>query len=228
MKLGAKLGIVFIALALLATPFLSNAGYDGKMIEIETTVMTPLGKQMKTVQMSEKDLNSIIDKVDSTELQDALISVQNPETEEDEKSKAMEIVEAFIEQLQDTGLIPDAFPVANILGNFLSPKASFILPILSFGHGGITWIPLYPGEAFIGFMFRPIFIQYFGPFAYTATVNVHLLPPRIEYWDLVGTHTMFVLGFVGVYIDLGEIGFGIPDFQFMFGEAFIAGGIDWI
>ena len=129
--------------------------------------------------------------------------------------------------MQDMGLIPDAFPVASILTNLLRPKMSFMLPIISFGHGQ-SWIPLYPGEAFIGFMLRPIFMQYFGPFGYSGTLNIHLLPPRIEYWDMVGTHTLFVLGFVGVYIDLGQIGFGIPDLQFLFGEALIAGGVDWL
>ncbi|KAA0000923.1 MAG: hypothetical protein FE046_02945 [Thermoplasmata archaeon] len=224
MKMGAKISIVCVAIALIITPFLANAGYEGKKVSVNTTVITPLGKETKTIEVSESDAEFIGKK--ALELQDALVVVTNPDADEDERSKAMEIVEEFIYKLQEMGLVPATFPVASILSTFMSPKLAFLLPILSFGHG-ISWIPMYPGEAFIGFMFRPIFMQYFGPFGYSGTLNVNLIPPRIEYWDMVGTHTLFVLGFVGVYIDLGQIGFGIPDLQFLFGEAAIAGGMDW-
>lgn len=227
MKMGAKLCVVLVAAGLLSTGFLVNAGYEGKSVDISTTVITPTGKEVRTISLSDKDIISIEKTIKSGEVQNALATLENPDANDNDTTTAKEILEAFLYKMQGMGLIPATFPVVSILSGLFRPKVSFLLPIISFGQG-MSWIPLYPGEAFIGFMLRPIFMQYFGPFGYSGTLNVHLLPPRIEYWDMVGTHTLFVLGFVGVYIDLGQIGFGIPDLQFLFGEALVAGGVDWM
>jgi hypothetical protein len=224
MRWGTKIGIVLLAVALVSTPFLANAGYEGKKIEVSATVLTPVGKEVKIIELSEKDVKLLEKK--AMEVEDAIKVLTDPDADDDEKSLAMEIIEAFINKLIELGLIPAGFPVAKILANFLSPKMDFLLPIISFGRG-FSWIPLYPGEAFIGFMFRPIIMQYFL-LGYTASLNVHLLPPRIEYWDMVGTHTLIVWGFVGIYIDFGKIGYGIPRLQFLMGEALLAGGVDWL
>ncbi len=224
MRWGTKIGIMLLAVALVSTPFLANAGYEGKKIEVSTTVLTPVGKEVKIIELSEKDVKLLEKK--AMEVEDAIKILTDPNADDDEKSLAMEIIEAFINKLIELGLIPAGFPVAKILANFLSPKMDFLLPIISFGRG-FSWIPLYPGEAFIGFMFRPIIMQYFL-LGYTASLNVRLLPPRIEYWDMVGTHTLIVWGFVGIYIDFGKIGYGIPRLQFLMGEALLAGGVDWL
>ncbi|HEC76057.1 MAG TPA: hypothetical protein ENI33_02215 [Thermoplasmatales archaeon] len=220
----AKFVIFVLAVALASTPFLANAGYDGKKVPAETTIITPLGKEVRTVEVSEREIEKIEEK--TFEIQNAIKIVTDPSSDDDEKSKAMEIIEAFISKLQELGLIPGTFPIGQILLNLLSPKLDVMLPIISFGRG-LSWIPLYPGEAFIGFMFRPIIMQYFL-LGYTASLNINLLPPRLEYWDMVGTHTLFVLGFVGIYIDLGKIGYGIPNLQFLIGESLVAGGFDWL
>ncbi|RLF48033.1 MAG: hypothetical protein DRN29_00955 [Thermoplasmata archaeon] len=224
MRWGTKIGIMLLAVALVSTPFLASAGYEGKKIEVSTTVLTPVGKEVKIIELSEKDVKLLEKK--AIEVEDAIKILTDPNADDDEKSLAMEIIEAFINKLIELGLIPAGFPVAKILANFLSPKMDFLLPIISFGRG-FSWIPLYPGEAFIGFMFRPIIMQYFL-LGYTASLNVRLLPPRIEYWDMVGTHTLIVWGFVGIYIDFGKIGYGIPRLQFLMGEALLAGGVDWL
>jgi hypothetical protein len=212
-------------MALVATPFLAQADYQGKRVSVDTTVLTFRGPVKRTIELSEQDVADLVDYVKDENIQSALEVAGNPEAGEDEKTWAEEVIEAFLEKLQNLNLLPDTFPIASFIGKLFSPKVSFLLPVLSFGHGS-SWIPLYPGEAFLGFMLRPIFMNYVGPFGYSGSLNVKLIPPRIEYWDMVGTHVLCVLGFVGVYIDLGQIGFGIPNFQFLAGEALLAGGWD--
>lgn len=220
----AKFVVLVLAVAFVSTPFLGSAGYEGKKITAEATVITPLGKETKKIAVAEKEIEKIEEK--TFEIQNAIKVITDPSSDDDEKSRAMEIIEAFINKLQELGLIPGTFPIAQILMKLLSPKLDVMLPIITFGRG-ISWIPFYPGEAFIGFMFRPIIMQYFL-LGYTASLNINLLPPRLEYWDMVGTHTLFVWGFVGIYIDLGKIGYGIPNLQFLIGESLVAGGFDWL
>ncbi len=223
MRWGTKLVAVLLVAAFALTPFTANAGYEGKKVTVTTNIVTPLGKEVRVVELSEKKVTEI--EKEAIKVEDAIKVVTDPNSDEDEKSVAMEIIEAFIEKLQELGLIPPGFPVMKIITNLMNPKIDFLLPIVSFGRG-FSWIPLYPGEAFIGFMFRPIIMQYFL-FGYTGSINLNLLPPRLEYWDMVGTHTLIVCGFVGIYIDFGKIGYGIPKLQFLMGEALLAGGIDW-
>ena len=227
MRWGAKLGalVIFVMLFLpVAFSGITKAGYEGRRVEIKAEWITPMGKQTKTVVLTEKDVIDLQKQMKKS--QNVLQVLTDPSSDDDEKSKAMEILEELIEKLKEFGLIPKTFTVEKFLISLFNPKLDFILPIISFGSG-FSWIPLYPGEAFIGFMFRPIIMQYFI-LGYTASVNINLLPPRIEYWDMVGTHTLIVWGFVGVYIDFGKIGYGIPNLQFLMGEALFAGGFDWL
>ncbi|RLF51351.1 MAG: hypothetical protein DRN11_02930 [Thermoplasmata archaeon] len=225
MRWGAKLGVMTIAVIFLMPLLMpSNAEYEGKKLQVKAEWITPFGKETKIVEMTEKDIRLLQKQME--ESQDVLKILTDPSSNDDDKNKAIEILEALIEKLKEFGLVPPTFTVEAFLMNLFSPKIDIILPIISFGSG-FSWIPLYPGEAFIGFMFRPIFMQYFLV-GYTASVNLNLLPPRLEYWDMVGTHTLIVWGFVGIYIDFGKIGYGIPNLQFLMGEALFAGGFDWL
>ena len=224
MKWGTQFVALLVVITLASTPFFVHADYEGKKLSAETMILTPMGTETRQIEILEKDLKYIEKK--SSDVQNALTVISNLNSETDEKKVALEKIEEFVDNLKDMGLIPFTFPVTRILTSFLSPKIDLVLPVISLGKG-ISWIPIYPGEAFIGFMFRPIIMQYFF-LGYTASLNINLLPPRIEYWDMVGTHTVFVLGFVGVYIDFGKIGYGIPNLQFVMGEGLLTGGFDWL
>jgi len=143
---------------------------------------------------------------------------------EEETRQAEKILNALFAELREAGLISDGVTPQS-LGLIPNFGMAILNPILSFGRG-CSYIPLYPGEAFLGVLLRPIFIQYFL-LGYTGVFNVVVAPPRIEYWDWVGTQTLMVFGFMGLYIDFASIGVGIPHMQVLLGESLFTAGIDW-
>jgi len=88
----AKFVILMIAVAFVSTPFLANAGYEGKKITAETTIITPLGKEVKKVAVPEKEIERIEEK--TFEIQNAIKVITDPSSDDDEKNRAMEIIEA--------------------------------------------------------------------------------------------------------------------------------------
>ncbi|MEM2935367.1 MAG: hypothetical protein QXF32_03285 [Candidatus Thermoplasmatota archaeon] len=221
MRWGKKTLALAVMVALVATPFIS-AGSNKKEMPVGVTIISPTGSAKKTVQILETDAQRIASKYEKAQ---EAVKIIKSSSNEDEKNKAIQIIEDFLNELVKLGILPANF-VASFIPNFLNPKFDLMPPLISFGSG-FSYIPLYPGEAFLGFMFRPIIIQYFL-LGYTASLSFHLLPPRIEYWDMVGTQTMIICGFVGAYIDFGKIGYGIPNAQFIMGASLLTIGIDWL
>lgn len=183
------------------------------------------GKFLKNeCEISLEEANKIVEKVQE------VVHIYEPYKDKEVKLSPEErrkIEAAFnevLEEMKKIGLIPDNID-ANCLGLLPHLGVAILNPIISIGLG-CSYIPLYPGEAFIGFMLRPIFVQYFFV-GYTGCINFHLIPPRLEYWDWVGTQTFMILGFAGIYIDFASIGFGFPPVQIIMGESLFTAGIDW-
>jgi len=132
-----------------------------------------------------------------------------------------------VDMMVKLDLVPAEYTayVASMLLWPFSPShgVDVLTPIISVGQG-FSWIPLYPGEAFLGIMLRPIFVMY-PIMGYTASLSVNLVPPRIEYWDLVGPQLFMAWGFAGIYIDFGKIGLGVPNTNFMLGYSIATAGI---
>ena len=184
------------------------------------------GKTMKrSVEISMEEAKIIIDKLQKA------VHVYQPYKSDDIELTAEEIkeIEKVIDdavlELKRANILPYDID-AKMLGLLPDFGISFLNPIMSIGFG-CSYIPLYPGEAFIGFMLRPIFVQYFFA-GYTGCINFHWIPPRLEYWDWVGTQTFVIFGFVGIYLDFADIGFGFPPLQCIMGEALVTAGVDWI
>ncbi len=221
MRWGKKALVLAVMVALLATPFISAGANKGEL-PVEVMTISPNGNAKKTVEILEEDANRIATKYEKAQ---EAVKIIKSSSNESEKNRAIRAIEDFLNDLVELGILPAAF-VANFIPNFLNPKFDLMPPLISFGSG-FSFIPLYPGEAFLGFMFRPIIVQYFL-LGYTASLSFHLLPPRIEYWDMVGTQTLVICGFVGAYIDFGKIGYGIPNAQFIIGASLLTIGIDWL
>ncbi|RLF47319.1 MAG: hypothetical protein DRN29_02830 [Thermoplasmata archaeon] len=150
---------------------------------------------------------------------------ENMELTDEEKEEIEKLFDDALAELKKANILPADID-AKAIGLLPDFGIGFLNPILSLGIG-YSYIPLYPGEAFIGFMLRPIFVQYFF-LGYTGCINFRLVPPRMEYWDWMGTQTFMILGFVGIYLDFADIGFGFPPIQCLMGEALLTAGVDWI
>ena len=147
------------------------------------------------------------------------------DTEDAEQEEARRIIENVVNMMDELGILPDTAITTKILRNLLMPSHTMDIlgPVVSVGKGR-TWIPLYPGEAFIGMMLRPIFVMY--PFmGYTASLNAQLIPPRVNYWDLVGPQVFMTWGFTGIFINFAKIGVGVPNTNFMLGYSLATVGI---
>jgi hypothetical protein len=90
--------------------------------------------------------------------------------------------------------------VIDAINAIIDPFAGFIHPagVISIGTG-FTIIPFYGYESFMGLMFRPIFSRYLFGFS--------RLGGLISHHSILGRYKMVVLGFKGLFINLGDIGF---------------------
>jgi hypothetical protein len=119
--------------------------------------------------------------------------------------------------LTRTGILPPGVTGVSMMSLGLLPGTGmdFLTPVLSMGVG-YGYIPNYNGEAFMGFMLRPLFLSYL--LGYTGSLNFVLLPPRVAFWDKFGPHFMSIMGFAGIYLKLGELGTGMFPIQIIMGE----------
>jgi len=219
---GKAVFIALIIIALSLMPSFTNGVTEKEQMQRVTCYVIENGKQIKNENdISVREAEKILEKVG--EVADLFKSMKGNE-KADFTEEAESMLNDLFTALHDAGIIPEGITPSSI-GLLPDAGIAFLHPIISFG-AGCSYIPLYPGEAFLGVMLRPIFLQYFF-MGYTGCFNVKLAPPRIEYWDWVGTQTVMIFGFVGLYIDFGSIGIGIPPAQVLLGESLFTAGIDW-
>jgi len=106
-------------------------------------------------------------------------------------------------------LIGPNFPYAIIIAFLISlinlfhgPLYLIRQPLLSFGIG-ITWLPFYDYETFLGKMLRPIFIRHLFGFSATARLNPFRL--GFPYWYF-GPQRVRTFLFRGLLINFAELG----------------------
>ena len=92
--------------------------------------------------------------------------------------------------------------IGSVIGFLLGPWYYLRQPVFSVGYG-ISFIPWYVYETFIGKLLRPIWITYLAGF--TTSLRTNPFPPRIPYC-ILGIHRLRTMLYNGLYIDLGDIG----------------------
>ncbi|KAA0003755.1 MAG: hypothetical protein FE048_00875 [Thermoplasmata archaeon] len=228
---GMKFVFAFgVALFLLTPAIISvSSGDMEEKVSVNCTVVKPTGKTLEVEKaISVKDAGRLSN--ECNEAAEAFKVFYDNTSSDEEREWAKEVIENTIKMMKELGILPEdyAINVNSLLcwpfGWLFGPSHGFdfLTPIVSIGSG-CSWIPLYPGEAFLGVMLRPIFTFYL--LGYTGSLSVNLLPPRIEYWDLVGPQAFVIWGFTGIYIDFGKIGLGIPNTQFIMGYCLLTAGI---
>lgn len=230
MAKGMKFVLAFGVVMLLLMPALISASDNTQeKVAVKCAILKPTGKTLQVEKaISIKDAGELSNKCN--EATEAFKVFYDNSSSDEEREWAKEIIENTMKMMKELGILPEdySFNINKLLcwpfGWFFGPSRGFDLltPVVSIGSG-CSWIPLYPGEAFLGVMLRPIFTFYL--LGYTGSLSVNLLPPRIEYWDLVGPQAFVIWGFTGIYIDFGKIGLGVPNTQFMMGYCIFTAGI---
>ena len=121
-------------------------------------------------------------------------------------------------------IVGDEFPaqkaknyVSSIVGSLFRTLFWLRQPIISVGFG-ITWIPFYDYETFLGRLLRPVFIWHLVGFSVSLRINP--FPPPIPYCKL-GSHRIRSLLFDGIFINLGDLGYdSIIGSQLLIGYGF--------
>jgi len=228
---GMKFILAFGIVSLLLMPAIASVSSNNveETVSVNCAILKPTGKTLQVEKaISVKDANKLSD--ECSEAAQAFKVFYDNSSSDQEREWAKKIIENTINMMKELGILPEdyKFNINSLLcwpfSWFFGPSHGFdfLTPIVSIGSG-CSWIPLYPGEAFLGVMLRPIFTFYL--LGYTGSLSVNLLPPRIEYWDLVGPQAFIIWGFTGIYIDFGKIGLGIPNTQFMMGYCLLTAGI---
>jgi len=106
-------------------------------------------------------------------------------------------------------IIGDEFPyeitktyIISLINIFRGPIYLIRQPLLSIGLG-ITWLPFYDYETFLGKMIRPIFIRHFIGFSITARLNPFRLGFPYWYFGLQRVRTFLFKGLLINFADLG-------------------------
>lgn len=113
------------------------------------------------------------------------------------------VVNEFIDSIRS---LDENFPdidirelISNLIEGFFRPFTGFLLPEPMFSAGiSFTWIPFYGYESFIGVMLRPMFTRHI--FGYSRVGGI------LGRFYKIGTYSMFLIRFIGIFINFGDIG----------------------
>jgi len=145
-------------------------------------------------------LYTIIDSINMSILEDSPLG---EEISEEEWDTIKFTINDFITSVKS---IDENFPnintdqiVTDIIDAFFNPFSGFFppRPIISIGTG-ITWIPLYKYESFMGYMLRPMLTRY--------VFGISRVGGLLSNYIKIGTYFKLILGFKGLYINFGDLG----------------------
>ncbi len=178
LKLSLVVGVAALLVCLpLVNPAVEASSSGGEReVTVNCSVVndnTKAASAKKTISLSEaQKLSSEWERA-----ADAFETLYNADDETDaaDKEEAQRIIENVVNMMQRLDILPGTTLTKKLLRKLLMPSHTmdFLGPVVSVGKGR-TWIPMYPGEAFIGMMLRPIFVLY-PMMGYTASLNAGAL-----------------------------------------------------
>ena len=93
--------------------------------------------------------------------------------------------------------------VCQVIADLIGPFWWLRQPVFSVGFG-ITWIPFYEYETFLGKLLRPVWIRHF--LGYSISIRPNPLPPVLLYCKS-GYHKIRSIFYIGLMINFGKLGF---------------------
>ena len=164
--------------------------------------------QMKISQEKLEELNVALD--DFLDLTNATTDENSPDGTNISVSEWTEIengVNRMIDLIK--AVAGDDFPdetiktfIGSIIESLLGPFSIVRQPLLSVGIG-ITWVPFYEYETFLGKLLRPVFMRHFIGFSATCRLNPFVL--GFPYWYF-GYQRVRTFLFTGLLINFGDLG----------------------
>ncbi|MEA2054089.1 MAG: hypothetical protein U9O96_03075 [Candidatus Thermoplasmatota archaeon] len=206
----AKLSLVLFAVIILVlsavlTPLKVNANDEES--KIRYVIFTENGILEGTDIIPSEKAGAVIRAIEKINGDFRLLKASS--TPEDvERAKAMILSDiASLSWLKIFAYILDR--IEDIIDAYLTPwtKVSVFPHIFIYGHGRVC-IPLERSlplgitrQTFIGLLLRPIWWDY-NCLSFTVVRKGHLVPPRIDFWDMWGNQRGFMIGFLGIHISI--------------------------
>lgn len=164
--------------------------------------------EAKISQEQLKEFNSTVD--DFMVLVDVVMDENSSEGAEITASE-WEDIETIVYSLIDIikVMVGEDFPeaetksfISSVIISLLSARFNLRQPLLSIGIG-ITWLPFYEYETFLGKMIKPVFIRHIFGFSGTCKLNPFVLGfPCYKF----GRHRVRTFFFQGILINFGDLG----------------------
>jgi hypothetical protein len=221
----AKLSLVLFAVAILSMPaFFAplEADASDKKAEIRYVILGEDGA-FEGVDVIPSDKADMVVKTMEKINNDFRLLKASLTTEDVERAKAMIITDiASLSWLKIFAYILDR--IEDIIDSYLTPwtKVSVFSHIFSYGHGKVC-IPLQRSlplgitrQTYVGLLLRPIWWNY-NCLSFTVVRKGHIVPPRIDFWDMWGNQKGFMIGFLGIHMSI--IRPLVPDTHVFIGRA---------
>lgn len=160
------------------------------------------------IKVSKEEKHTFYDKLNTIfEAINSSTSIDSPEGKKITMKEWENITISLNDFINSIKLLDENFPnvdtkqlVSDIIDAFFNPLAGFLPPepVISIGSG-FTWIPFYGYESFFGMMLRPMFTRHILGFTKIGGL--------ISTYTKFGTYSMITIGFTGLFINFGDIGF---------------------
>lgn len=213
-KTVVPIAVVILFLGISLSPGISAENYenDSKLLTIWLPEITEddYSIQMEVTQTDYNEINNSIDDfltlVETAMDENSSLGRKIADSEwVDIKNSAIGLVNSI------KTIVGDDFPDLDIetfiegtLTSLFNPLKWFFQRAAIFSVGrGFSWIPFYDYEAFMGIMFRPIFITHI--IGFTGALHFNPFPFRVEYADRIGLYRLTALAFSGIFINFGDI-----------------------
>jgi hypothetical protein len=211
MKAG-KLSAIFLAVALLVMPSVlmpvgASASDSNEKVEIRYTIFREDGAFEGVDSVSPSQADAVIKAIARINNDFRLLKAAlTPEDVENAKAILTTDI-ACMSWLKIFAYLLDR--IEDIIDAYITPwtKISVFSHIFSYGHG-VACIPFQKSlpfgitrQTYVGMLLRPIWWKY-NSFSYTLVRNEHLIPPRIDFWDMIGRQSGFMIGFIGIHISI--------------------------